>query len=368
MQLIYLSESLINSNSANSIQVMKMCDAFQKSGYNVTLFAVENNLLNEPIKYYNCNNSFKIILLKKPKIRFIGSIVYALRISVKFKKILDEKHLIYSRSALATFFLLRKSHHHIFEAHSLPTNKYRSYIEGKILKSPNLLHLVTISSSLANDYKKKYSLSKTRIVVAHDGAEIVNFKSETTREKRNSFGYVGSLYPGRGIEIIIQLAEVFSKYDFHIVGGSPKEIEFWKNSSSIPSNLIFHGYQPYSKLKEFYDLFDIALAPYQKKVSVYGGKGDTSRWMSPLKIFEYMANRKLIVVSSIHVLKEVLVNERNAILCNPENINDWKKKVKLILSEPLLKDKIVDTAYNDFIKNYTWDNRVNIVMKGEMYK
>ncbi len=37
--LIYISNSILPSNSANSVHVMKMCNAFSKNGYNVTLLA-----------------------------------------------------------------------------------------------------------------------------------------------------------------------------------------------------------------------------------------------------------------------------------------------------------------------------------------
>jgi len=36
----------------------------------------------------------------------------------------------------------------------------------------------------------------------------------------------------------------------------------------------------------------VLLAPYQKEVAVGGGSGNTVDFMSPLKVFEYMSNKK----------------------------------------------------------------------------
>ena len=57
--------------------------------------------------------------------------------------------------------------------------------------------------------------------------------------------------------------------------------------------------------------------PYQAKVSI-GVKGhDTGRWMSPMKMFEYMAAGVPVISSDLAVLREILINEKNALLVSP---------------------------------------------------
>ena len=59
--------------------------------------------------------------------------------------------------------------------------------------------------------------------------------------------------------------------------------------------------------------------------------------MSPLKIFEYMASKRPIVSSNHLVLKEVLKNNINSILCNPSNLNEWLKALNRLKSSSLRK-------------------------------
>ena len=48
---------------------------------------------------------------------------------------------------------------------------------------------------------------------------------------------------------------------------------------------------------------DILIMPYQKNVAI-GAKGhDTARWMSPMKMFEYMASGNPIISSNLAALK-----------------------------------------------------------------
>ena len=48
MKVAYISSSSIPSRSANSIHVMKMCQAFAKNGHEVTLLAPDNHKDYEP--------------------------------------------------------------------------------------------------------------------------------------------------------------------------------------------------------------------------------------------------------------------------------------------------------------------------------
>ena len=61
---------------------------------------------------------------------------------------------------------------------------------------------------------------------------------------------------------------------------------------------------------------DILIAPYAAQVSHAGG-GDIGRWMSPLKLFEYMAAERPVVTADLPVLREVVRDGETALLCPP---------------------------------------------------
>ena len=143
---------------------------------------------------------------------------------------------------------------------------------------------------------------------------------------------------------------------FHIVGGLKEDIAYWKNYSKDlnVSNIYFYGFVPPKKVEVYKNSFDIVLAPYTNKVSVFGNIGDSSKFMSPLKIFEYMSNKKAIIASDLPVLREVL-NSKNSILVEPENINDLVNAI-YILKKKENRERLANNAIIDF-KKYTWKNK-----------
>ena len=62
-KLLYLSNSIIPSQYANSVHVMKMCQAFKSNGFDVELLCYttrENFSSDEVFKKYGIKNKFNI--------------------------------------------------------------------------------------------------------------------------------------------------------------------------------------------------------------------------------------------------------------------------------------------------------------------
>jgi glycosyltransferase involved in cell wall biosynthesis len=176
-------------------------------------------------------------------------------------------------------------------------------------------------------------------------------------------GYVGHLYAGRGVELLLRLAERRPDCELHVVGGSEADLER-RRGALRPPNLIFHGFVPPARLAELYAGFDLLLMPYQERVTVAGGRSDTGRWMSPLKMFEYMAAGRPIVSSDLPVLREVLTHERNALLASPSDLDAWDAAVGRLLADPGLARRLGETARTDFLGHHTWDARAAAVLEG----
>jgi glycosyltransferase involved in cell wall biosynthesis len=100
--------------------------------------------------------------------------------------------------------------------------------------------------------------------------------------------------------------------------------------------------------------------PYQKQVLHRQAKHDTVKYMSPLKMFEYMAASRPIVSSRISVLEEVLQNNVNSILVQPNDLNEWEKALKKLIRDSKFAQTIAAKAKKDVL-NFSWDQRTNII-------
>ena len=53
-------------------------------------------------------------------------------------------------------------------------------------------------------------------------------------------GYVGNLYRGRGVELVVELARALPEVAFELVGGSEADLARWR-AAGLPANLELHG-------------------------------------------------------------------------------------------------------------------------------
>ncbi len=368
MRIAFISNSIIPSRTANSIQVIKMCQAFSKNGHEVVLLAPDikddyEKDVENIYEFYGVKKNFKIKKLWCPNIK-LGVVFYTLSIFL-YLFFSNKFNLVYGRFLYGCYVASLLKNNVIFETHvpNYKKNKYELKVFEKIIKSKYLKKFVVISKSLKKMFLENGYLNESQIYVAHDGAdEVSNFdtKIDLLGKKQNlKVGYVGHLYKGKGMEVISSIAEKLD-YDIeiHIIGGFKKDINYWKNKI-INKNVYFYGHVPHKQISSYINALDICLLPNQKVVLTFGADSsdnslNISDYTSPLKLFEYMSHRKAIIASNLPVLKEVL-NSKNSILVNPEDTIGWLNAIKE-LKDTSKREKIANIAYNDFHK-YTWSFR-----------
>ena len=284
-----------------------------------------------------------------------------------FKIIWARPKNIISRNLYFSFFAASIGLRQVFETHK-PEKGFRFYMQKYIIARPET-ETVVISNALKTLILDQTGLSKP-IHVLPDAAPYIPLKKSKKKESvrikvaqdfklRNSkplITYVGHLYEGRGIEIISELSILNSSCDFVVVGGNDDDIERWKSKVNV-KNLHFLGHLSHARALEVMQLADVLLLPYQKSVSIGVRGSNTSAWMSPIKMFEYMSSGVPIVASDLPVLREVLSHMENSILVRPEDINGWNEAIRLLLKNKKLAHAIGNSARDDYRKNYTWDIR-----------
>ncbi len=363
MKITYITPSGVPSKQANTIQVMKMCEAFSQHGHEVELLCPSQSreTVEDVFEYYDVENIFEIRRLPwKP---FKG---YQFTILASLSAYLSNADLVYGRSIAGCYFsallgvdVVYESHVPADDIHPITNQMFRLLVSNR-----NLISLVVITEALKNYYTSRYDLGE-KIHVAPDAASRQNGTpiDEILHENRQQVGYVGHLYEGKGVKLIISLAREEPDVDFHIVGGTDDDIKTWRSRAEDVPNLKFHGHVPPARVGDYLASFDVVLAPYQRKVQGAGGETELSKWMSPLKIFEYMSAGKPIVCSDLPVLREVLTDEKNALLCDPDNIDEWKEAVYKLNKNSDLRDQLITNGTNDFEEKYSYHARAQKIIR-----
>ncbi|HEX8669485.1 MAG TPA: glycosyltransferase family 4 protein, partial [Allosphingosinicella sp.] len=160
------------------------------------------------------------------------------------------------------------------------------------------------------------------------------------------------------IDLILAIAALEPEVEFHIVGGEDADIARWK--AQAPANVTFHGYVKPAQLAAHYAAADVCISPHQRKVRGSGG-GDITSWMSPMKLFEYMSHGKPIVAANLPAIREVLTDGENALLCEPEDVEAWRRAVARLRGDGALRRALGEAGYAELQRSYTWAGRAEAI-------
>ena len=368
MRILYVSGSYVPSRRASSVQVMRMCAALARQGHEVLLASKhcpprQEAGVEDDFAFYGAEPRFRVAKLPRPERRG-GGLLY-LRGVLRLDAQGPPFDLYYCREQAAAWLLSRRRRPVLFEAHVLPTGWGTRWIHRRLLAAPSLRRLVVISAAL-RDRLAGLGLAPAHgdVVVAHDAADPVAVEPATPIAGRAPrLGYVGHLYRGRGVELLLALAEQLPSCELHVIGGSEADLDRWRGGRR-PRNLVFHGFAPPARLADLYADLDILLMPYQRSVGAAGGRSDISAFMSPMKLFEYMATGRPIVASNLPVLGEVLRHDDNALLVPPSEVAAWREAVQRLLDEPDLRRRLGEAARSQQLELHTWDGRARAVLEG----
>jgi glycosyltransferase involved in cell wall biosynthesis len=367
MKIVYLSTAKIPSRTANGIHIMKMCSAMATNGHNVTLIAPQTDrdseALDESIfSFYDVPQNFKLIRVFKPSGRY-GEYCYAffVLLTLMFKDV----DVFFSRNPLSSFFTSWKRGLQILELHQpIPATSIIQACMFKVYtRRRNFGNLVVITQPLKEIFTSNHLIHPSKIIVAPDGADIKQVLSRGERRTRLQVGYLGHLYEGRGVEIILDLAEHCGWADFHIVGGTERDIQRVKVQVQGMKNVEIHGFVPPSQAGRLRSEMDVLLAPYQRKVGLGSGSLTTEKWMSPLKVFEYMAEGKALICSDIEVLHEVLESGVNCLMCPPDKPKAWVSALTKLNEDRELRDSLGGQALKDIRLKYSWQIRAETIIR-----
>jgi glycosyltransferase involved in cell wall biosynthesis len=370
MRILYLSLSYVPSRRASSVQVMRMCAALAAAGHEVTLVAKENRegagqggAPQGDHAFYGVPRGFALKKLLRPKRRG-GGLVFSAAMAAELVSARREGRvdLVYSRDLLGAWMAAKAGMRVLFEAHSLPGTAFQKRLWRSLMESPKLVRLVVISEALRKDAVAEGLVpARGSLVVAHDAADEPGAVAARAGECER-IGYVGSLYPGRGIEVIFALAQRLPKLSFDIIGGSEQDLARWR--PELPGNATLHGFVAPAELAARYASLDVVLMPYAR--SGVGGPlaaVDTSRWCSPMKMFEYMASGAPIVSSDLPVLQEVLRHDHNALIAPIDDLDAWQRAIERLAAEPATRQRLAAQALADLRAHYTWPARAAAVLR-----
>lgn len=207
----------------------------------------------------------------------------------------------------------------------------------------------------------------TLVEVIPNGVNLERFDKEPSTDWRPrlsnhpdsgmSVGFVGSLKPWHGVEILIEAVSIASaessNLSLAVIGGSGKQLSaLTENSRLSASNVKFIGTVPHESIPDILSSLDVVVAPYPDLNDFY---------FSPLKVYEYMAAGKAIVASSIGQIRQILTDGVNALLVPPGDKRALADALLRLQNDPGLRQRLGGAARHQAEQHHSWISRMNHV-------
>jgi len=372
MRLVYISNSPVPSRTANSVHVMYMCQALAREGFETVLIARRSRELpavTDDFSFYGVEPTFELVKLRR--YRGLGPL-YSLSAARTARRLSPDA--IYGRDPLGVYWAARSGCPAALDMHDPPRGRLARWAVARLARLDNFKGLTVTSNTLKRIVLEQHHgiVREGALTVAPNGVDLERFAEMPGREEARSSlglpaeafvaGYIGQLYEGRGAETLLAAASRLPEVVFLLVGGDPADAERLRAQVKGQDNVRFTGHVPRSSLAPYWSACDALLMPYQRHVLLRDGS-DTARWMCPMKMFEYMAAGRPIVSSDLPVLREVLSDEVNALLVDPESVEAWCAAIARLRDDPALAGRLAARARRD-VEAYSWRARVRRVMEG----
>ena len=377
MRILFPTLSRFPTDEAPAVQVANMAQAFFEQGHTVTLVAPAGPAEGPEARTAEMTTlaarlgftpGFRIVRLSR-RIHRGQSYLHALRLDRMTRH--GEADVVFSRNLRACLLPALRGVPTIFEAHTLTSLEGRQdrWVLRRLLRTPGFRGIVAVSQALADDVRDVLGVDGSRILAAHDavriGPDVAAPLHPGPPNVPLRVGYTGSLFAGRGIEMLLEVARTNPWIELHLVGGpvdraSALAVELRRGPTG--TNVVIHGPVTPAEARRLQSGFDVLVAPFSRAVMTDSGV-DSSRWMSPMKVFEYMASGRPIVISDLPVLREVLRPDVDALMVPPEDPEALTAALRRLVDEPELGERLAASALDRARTEFTWELRARRILE-----
>lgn len=361
MKLLYATSIAYPSELANRVQIFAMSEAFAK--------LLRNSFWLGALTLRDRRNSFQTFELKKAgRSPFLSwHYVWFIRREGITHVYCREDRLFFFMKMYARVFCPKVRFY--FEAHSVRNDDRFFRFAARQANG-----LVAITDGIRRDLMAA-GIPGEKILVEHDAVNIALFSQSFSKDaERRKLGiprdaavaaYIGK-YTTMGMhkgvdEFIEAFAAARAKtpaLQLLFVGMSASElpiVESVCDRAGIPAasrTLVTHVHS--AEVPRYMRMSDMLVMNYPETTHY-------ANYMSPMKLFEYMASRVAIVSSDLPAVREVL-DEGEAFFVPPGDTAALTEMLVRVAADPAEAASRAERAYKKASRGYTWDKRAKSIL------
>lgn len=370
MKVFYLTVATLPSSTAHAAYVLNLAAALALQGVDVRVGACRGKgRIAVPKRDRFSRNSVAVttfpVIRRSPTFRILSLTAIALTPAVRY----EPGCIVIVHNPIVALTLIIRRISFVYDFHGLPP---RGRLLRRILQSRSLLGCMFNSRQMEFGVREMFGDIPRPTLVLGSGVWDDFFSSIPPKSQARKklgipadatvIGYIGSLGENRGIDLLLRSALVLRKHSQQLfwlfVGGAHEHVKRWKNLARIlgldPKTYRFVGHQPQDALPNWYATTDMLCAPYSSKLS-------SISVMAPMKLLEYAATGKPIIVSDFPTTREALEGIRHAVFTRPDSVTSFSNAILNVIENSSGGISHAMHIQDQAFPRHTWEEKSSLL-------
>lgn len=224
--------------------------------------------------------------------------------------------------------------------------------------------IICVSEPAKKHLVSQWHVSPEKVVVFSNVADVHRFRPDPVAraEVRAALGlgdeplaiFVGNFFEWHDVTTLLKALALLQEKmpEVHLVlvgdGDRRQAMEQLAKELGLEQVVHFTGLLPHEQVPRFLAAADVAVVPYPPL--------GEDLWLSPLKLYEYMAAGTAVIASAVGQLPEVIQNGQNGLLAPPGDVSAMALALQQLLQDPALCARLGRQARQDAEQKHSWEN------------
>ncbi len=384
MRILYFADIRFPLERANGIQTMETCHALAERGHVVSLVVRPDTQepARDPFAYYDLRRTERLTVERAPVVgpqsgRRLGYLTFAAgrafgrgRADVVMTRDLGVAALFCGIPRGMRPPIVYESHGYapdvaaalpeLLATAQAPSSRKLGRLarrEAQVWRRAD--GYVTITAGLAKELSSRHG-TRDRVAVIPDGVRAPKGDAQllpSDPAEKSSVpvvGYAGHLYAWKGVDVLLEALARLPDVQGLIVGGHGAEpdldrVKALARRLGIESRVTFTGLVEPARVPALLRRAQVLVLPNPASAI-------STRYTSPLKLFEYLAAGRAIVASDLPSIREVVHDGADALLVAPGDPEALAGGIRRVLDDPTLADRLARSAA-ELAPHYSWARR-----------
>ena len=368
LNIVIIADVDLSRLGGDTCRIMAFASELKNNGMDVTIVApkpINNEIM---VDTHDINLAYIAV---KQRGGSIMNLFKRTRALIKKAKELQKKNTIFfiEMSSIGGYFAIAGFSGYVLDVHGIvfdeisyatlpwyiPKNFYRRYmafVEKVAVK--RAAKVITVSEAMAEFIIDEWKIPEDKISIIPNGyfaSRVANIIEKGVKESKGMVTFVGLLAKWASVDKIIRVANLLKNEEatFYIVGdGTSNYFQELKELAHgyRSANVIFSGSVPINEAYEMIARSEVVLLPFPKSLCT-----DVA---CPIKVLEYMAFGKAMVLDEVSDISRSLKEKNAALVSDPDNEEEFAENIRLLLKDTALRKRIGDNA-KILAEEYSWE-------------